>query len=114
VRFPLALLADGALARRLPLRFSMAPRLRSAVVRIHGLPELVLHVIMLALPVDARARAACVCRSWRALLADPSLWQVLVRSYSCWGRGSAPLDGKPCTRRRGARRRPAARSRLAR
>jgi hypothetical protein len=55
----------------------MAPRLRSAVVRIHGLPELVLHVIMLALPVDARARAACVCRSWRALLADPSLWQVL-------------------------------------
>jgi hypothetical protein len=29
---------------------------------------------MLALPVDARARAACVCRSWRAFLADTSLW----------------------------------------
>jgi hypothetical protein len=36
-----------------------------------------LRVIMLALPVDARARAACVCRSWRAFLADTSLWQVL-------------------------------------
>ncbi len=55
----------------------MAPRLRSAVVRIHGLPELVLRVIMLALPLDARARAACVCRGWRALLSDVSLWQVL-------------------------------------
>ena len=33
--------------------------------------------MMLALPVDARAQAACVCRSWRAFLADVSLWQVL-------------------------------------
>jgi hypothetical protein len=41
------------------------------------LPEEALRVIMLALPVDARARAACVCPSWRAFLADPSLWQVL-------------------------------------
>jgi hypothetical protein len=55
----------------------MAPRLRSAVVRFDTLPEPVLRVIMLALPVDERARAACVCRSWRAFLADPSLWQVL-------------------------------------
>jgi hypothetical protein len=36
-----------------------------------------LRVIMMALPVDARARASCVCRSWRAFLADTSLWQVL-------------------------------------
>jgi hypothetical protein len=42
-----------------------------------ALPEEALRVIMLALPVDARAQAACVCRSWRAFLADPSLWQVL-------------------------------------
>ena len=42
-----------------------------------ALPEPVLRVIMLALPVAARARAACVCRSLRAFLADPSLWQVL-------------------------------------
>jgi hypothetical protein len=55
----------------------MAPRLRSAVVRFDALPEEALRVIMLALPVDARARAACVCRGWRAILADPSLWQVL-------------------------------------
>jgi hypothetical protein len=55
----------------------MAPRLRNAVVRFDVLPEPVLRVIMLALPVDARARAACVCRSWRAVLADVSLWQVL-------------------------------------
>jgi hypothetical protein len=55
----------------------MAPRLRSAVVRFDALPEPVLRVIVLALPVDARARAACVCRSWRAFLADPSLWLQL-------------------------------------
>ena len=56
---------------------SMAPRLRSAVVRFDALPEEALRVIMLALPVDARGRAACVCRGWRAFLAEPSLWQVL-------------------------------------
>jgi hypothetical protein len=55
----------------------MAPRLRSAVVRFDALPGAALRVLFLALPVDARARAACVCRSWRAFLADPSLWQVL-------------------------------------
>jgi hypothetical protein len=55
----------------------MAPRLRSAVVRFDALPEPVLRILFLALPVDERARAACVCRSWRAFLADPSLWQVL-------------------------------------
>ena len=55
----------------------MAPRLRSAVVRFDALPVPVWRVLFLALPVDARARAACVCRSWRAFLADPSLWQVL-------------------------------------
>jgi len=56
---------------------SMAPRLRSASELHNALPEEALRVIMLALPVDARARAACVCRGWRAFLADPSLWQVL-------------------------------------
>jgi hypothetical protein len=55
----------------------MAPRLRSAVVRFDALPEPAQRSVMLALPVDARARAACVCRSWRALLADVSFWQVL-------------------------------------
>jgi molybdopterin-guanine dinucleotide biosynthesis protein A len=55
----------------------MAPRLRSAVSRFDALPEPVLRILFLALPVDDRARAACVCRSWRAFLVDPSLWQVL-------------------------------------
>ena len=55
----------------------MAPRLRSAVMRFDALPEPVMRVLFLALPVDERARAACVCRSWRAFLADVSLWQVL-------------------------------------
>ena len=61
----------------------MAPRLRSAIVRFDALPEPVLRVIMLALPVDARARAACVCRAWRAFLADVSLWRVLDLSCDC-------------------------------
>jgi hypothetical protein len=55
----------------------MAPRLRSASALHNVLPEEALRVIMLALPADARARAACVCRAWRAFLADVSLWQVL-------------------------------------
>ena len=63
---------------RAALRFgSMAPRLRSAVVRFDALPEPALRVLFLTLPVDARARAACVCRGWRAFLSDVSLWQVL-------------------------------------
>ena len=55
----------------------MAPRLRSASALHNVLPEEALRVVMLALPVDARARAACVCRSWRAFLSDVSLWLVL-------------------------------------
>jgi hypothetical protein len=48
-----------------------------AVSSFDALPEPVWRVIMLALPVDARARAACVCRAWRAFMADPALWNVL-------------------------------------
>ena len=42
-----------------------------------ALSPALLNVIMLALPVDARAICAAVCRGWRALLADAVLWQVL-------------------------------------
>ena len=52
----------------------------AAVARFDALPDEApeaLRVIALALPVDARLLAACVCRSWRAFLADTSLWQVL-------------------------------------
>ena len=33
--------------------------------------------IFLALPAGARGRAACVCRAWRDVLADPELWTRL-------------------------------------
>jgi hypothetical protein len=42
----------------------------------------VLHIFSL-LPVDARARAACVCRGWHTTLLEPSLWTRLVLSPSC-------------------------------
>ena len=64
---PAAVLRCGSMASDLAVDF--AP--------FDALPEPVLRVIMLALPVDARAQAACVCRSWRAFLADASLWEVL-------------------------------------
>jgi hypothetical protein len=37
----------------------------------------VAHAIFALLPVDARARCACVCRGWCALLDDASLWTWL-------------------------------------
>jgi hypothetical protein len=36
--------------------------------------------IFLALPVDARGRASCVCRAWRDVLAAQSLWTRLDMS----------------------------------
>jgi hypothetical protein len=42
---------------------------------------LVLHVFSL-LPADARARAACVCRGWRHVVSEPSLWTRLNLSAS--------------------------------
>ena len=33
--------------------------------------------LLALLPVDARARAAVVCRRWRAVVADPRTWRVL-------------------------------------
>lgn len=59
-----------------------------AIASFDALPPTLLRVIFLALPVDARAQAARVCRSWRAFLADPSLWHVLDMSYAS---GLAPL-----------------------
>jgi hypothetical protein len=43
--------------------------------------SLVLHIFSL-LPVDARARAACVCRGWRVTLDEVSLWTRLDVSPS--------------------------------
>ena len=44
------------------------------VAAIDMLPPALLRAVFLSLPADARARAACVRRGWRAFLADPSLW----------------------------------------
>ena len=46
----------------------------SSPTRIDVLPPALLRAIMLRLPCDARARAACVSRSWRDAVADPALW----------------------------------------
>jgi hypothetical protein len=45
-----------------------------------SLPLLLAQRIFLALPVDARGRASCVCRAWRNTLAEPSLWTRLDMS----------------------------------
>ena len=41
------------------------------------LPHEALSVMLPLLPLDARARAACVCRAWRAMLAHPRLREEL-------------------------------------
>ena len=41
------------------------------------LPPPLVRAVFTRLPADQRARAACVCRGWRAALADPSLWECL-------------------------------------
>jgi hypothetical protein len=59
----------------------MAERASSALSPLPLPLPLVLHVFSL-LPVDARARAACVCRSWRTTLLERSLWTRLDLSPS--------------------------------
>jgi hypothetical protein len=46
---------------------ALAPRMHSVVALL----------IFAQLPVDSRARCACVCRGWRAVLAERSLWTRL-------------------------------------
>jgi hypothetical protein len=61
-----------------------------------SLPQPLARRILLALPVDARGRASCVCRAWRDVLADPSLWSRLdmsVVSSGEWQRFFSVLDG---------------------
>ena len=42
----------------------------------HKVAEALL-VLLLTLPLDVRARVACVCRAWRAAAAHPLLWEEL-------------------------------------
>ena len=50
-------------------------------VTLASLPPPLAHRIFLALPADARGRASCVCRAWRDILAEPSLWTCLDMSF---------------------------------
>lgn len=66
----------------------MAPLTRAAARRVVSstpldtLPVPVARYVFSLLPVDARMLCACVCRSWRALLADHALWTRLDLSTS--------------------------------
>ena len=48
-----------------------------AVCPFDALPVAVLRRIFLALPADSKGRASAVCRAWRDVLADATLWEVL-------------------------------------
>jgi hypothetical protein len=54
-----------------------APHGAGDVCLFDALPVAVLRRILGALPIDSRGRACAVCRAWRDVLADASLWQVL-------------------------------------
>ena len=68
---------------------------RAAAI-VAAVSEEALRVIWLALPVEDRARCACVCRAWRDALADPALWTRLRPLYSpFWRRLKADHDALP-------------------
>ncbi len=57
---------------------AVADRIGPDAATFASLPLPLAHRIFLKLPSDARSRAACVCRAWRNVLADPTLWTRLV------------------------------------
>ena len=57
-----------------------AKRISPDAATFASLPVPLAHRLFLALPVDARGRASCVCRAWRDTLAEPSLWTRLKMS----------------------------------
>ena len=60
---------------------SVADRIGPDAVTLASLPLQLAQRIFLALPADDRGRAACVCRAWRDVLADPTLWRRLDMSF---------------------------------
>ena len=63
------------------LQGAMASRARvDAAVGLETLPRVILQHILALSPVDARARAACVCRALRDAAADPAVWTRLDMS----------------------------------
>ena len=57
---------------------AVADRIGPDAATFASLPRPLACLVFLALPADARGRAACVCRAWRNVLADPTLWTRLV------------------------------------
>ena len=57
----------------------------------HELAE-VLALVLPLLPLDSRARAACVCRAWRAATSHPALWEELSFERCTARVGDAALD----------------------
>jgi hypothetical protein len=57
-----------------------ADQISPDAVTFASLPLLLACLVFLALPADARGRASCVCRAWRDLLTQPSLWTRLTMS----------------------------------
>ena len=55
----------------------VAAAVESTTFALAPLPLPLVRHIFSSLPVDSRARAACVARGWRAALADPALWTRL-------------------------------------
>ena len=66
----------ASLAWRTPAA-SRARGSRHAALGFASLPHAVALQIFALLPADARARAAVICRAWRAAVAEPSLWTRL-------------------------------------
>jgi hypothetical protein len=58
---------------------AVAERASSA---LSPLPHAIVLDVFARLPVDERARCACVCRGWRAVMREPSLWTRLDLSPS--------------------------------
>ena len=83
---------------------SIAKHISADAVTFASLPLSLAHHIFLALLVDERARACCVCRAWRDVLAEPALWTRLDMSSVCADEGA---EGRPrfLTVLRGAARR---------
>ncbi len=59
----------------------LAATAEQASLTLSALPLSILLCVFSLLPVTWRARAACVCRGWRAALSEPSLWQRLDLNY---------------------------------
>jgi hypothetical protein len=60
---------------------AVAELISADAVTFASLPLPLAQRIFLELPADERARACCVCRAWRDMLADTSLWTRLDMSF---------------------------------